>query len=79
MITHSPFLDNPFIPHFQSSICLCTHVINIINVFHNINLALYMVTSIHNMETWKRMGVVRRFKGQKKGKSSMISYDEVDE
>ena len=31
------------------------------------------------METWKQMGVVRRFKSQKRGKSSMIGDDEVDE
>ena len=38
-----------------------------------------MVTSIYNIETWKQMGVVRRFKSQKRRKSSMIGDDEVDE
>ena len=37
-----------------------------------------MVTSIHSMETLKKMEVLRRFKGRKRGKSSMIGYDEVD-
>ena len=38
-----------------------SYAINIINVFHNVNLALYMVISIHSIETWKQMEVVRRF------------------
>ena len=33
-----------------------------------------MVTSIHIIETWKQMEVVRRFE---RGKSSMISYDKL--
>ena len=56
-----------------------SYAINIINVFHNVNLALYRITSFHSIKTWKQMEVVRRFKGRKKGKSSMIGYDEVDE
>ena len=50
---------------------------NIINVFDNVNVA--RVTSIHSTETWKQMKVAGRFKGRKRGKSSMIGYNEVDD
>ena len=80
--THSPFLDNLCIPHSKSSICLCAYEINIINVFRNVNLALYMVTIIHSIETWKQMEVVRRF--EREGNQvwyvmmKMMSNDETE-
>ena len=56
MITHFSLLDNSRIPHFKSSIFYVSYAINIINVFHNVNLALSgspAFTSSKHGNKWK--------------------------
>ena len=76
MNTYSPFLDNPC-PHFRSSICSC-----ILCNKHYQCLSKWKFSLIHgnqhsqhrNLETnesWQKI--------QKREKSNIIGYDEIDE
>ena len=76
MIAYSPFSNKTvFLILISIYLCiLCNKHYQFINVFHNVN-----INGNQNLQhqSLGKMEVVRRFKGQKRGKSSMLGYDKV--
>ena len=66
MITHSPFFNIPVFFILKVLFVYVSYAIIIINVFHDVNLALSRVRSIDSIETWKQMKVFRKFKERKR-------------
>ena len=73
-----PILWQSLYSPFSALFVYVSYAKNLINIFHNLNLALHTVSSLHSIQkatrnSWKygnKMEAVKRFKARKRGKSN---------